>query len=104
MLKLNVREWYDPGWQRCPQGLFLDVPYLLLTEHAWDPAAQTSSTRFMAIEESGKVTRFGSRMTAWHDDAYLDLLRTAGLTTITRPDEAEWYRSAKPLPASCTRC
>ncbi len=80
----------DPGWQRCPQGLFLDVPYLLLTEHAWDPAAQTSSTRFMAIEESGKVTRFGSRMTAWHDDAYLDLLRTAGLTTITRPDEVEW--------------
>ena len=80
----------DPGWQRCPQGLFLDVPHLLLTEHAWDPAAQTSSTRFMAIEESGKVTLFGSRMTAWHDDAYLDLLRTAGLTTITRPDEAEW--------------
>ena len=29
-------------------------------------------------------------MTAWHDDAYLDLLRTAGLTTITRPDEVEW--------------
>lgn len=80
----------EPGWQRCPQGLFLDVPHLLLTEHAWDPAAQTSSTLFMAIEESGKVTRFGSQMTAWRDDAYLDLLRTAGLTTITRPDEAEW--------------
>ena len=29
-------------------------------------------------------------MTAWRDDGYLDLLRTAGLTTITRPDEAEW--------------
>ena len=36
------------------------------------------------------MTRFGSQMTAWRDDVYLDLLRTAGLTTITRPDEAEW--------------
>lgn len=24
----------EPSWQRCPQGLFLDVPHLLLTEHA----------------------------------------------------------------------
>ncbi|MBG0647207.1 class I SAM-dependent methyltransferase [Enterobacter hormaechei] len=80
----------EPGWQRCPQGLFLGVPHLLLTEHAWDPAAQTSSTLFMAIEESGKVTRFGSQMTAWRDEAYLELLRTAGLSAITRPDEVQW--------------
>ncbi|HAT1682405.1 TPA: SAM-dependent methyltransferase [Klebsiella oxytoca] len=80
----------EPSWQRCPQGLFLDVPHLLLTEHAWDPAAQTSATRFMAIEENGNVTRFGSQMTAWQDDAWLDLLHTAGFTSIIRPDGATW--------------
>jgi cyclopropane fatty-acyl-phospholipid synthase-like methyltransferase len=80
----------EPGWQRCPQGLFLDVPHLLLTEHVWDPVAQISSTLFMAIEENGNVTRFGSQMTAWQDDAYVDLLRTEGLTTTIRPDGAEW--------------
>ncbi|WP_434089325.1 methyltransferase domain-containing protein [Klebsiella spallanzanii] len=80
----------EPGWQRCPQGLFLATPHLLLTEHAWESAAQTSSTLFMAIEENGNVTRFGSQMTAWQDEEYLDLLRTAGFTTIIRPDRAEW--------------
>lgn len=62
----------------------------LSQEHDWDPAAQISSTLFMAIEESGKVTRFGSQMTAWRDEDYLELLRTAGLSAITRPDEAQW--------------
>ncbi len=36
----------QPGWQRCPHGLFLAEPHLLLTENAWDEEAQTSSTQF----------------------------------------------------------
>lgn len=30
----------QPGWQRCPHGLFLAVPHLLLTENAWDEEAK----------------------------------------------------------------
>lgn len=48
----------EPSWQRHSQGLFLDAPHLLLTEHAWDEALQTSSTLFWVIEENGKVARF----------------------------------------------
>lgn len=55
----------------------------LSQEHDWDPAAQTSSTRFMAIEENVNVTRFGSQMTA--------RMRRHG-------------RSATLLPTSCTHC
>lgn len=38
----------QPGWQRCPHGLFLAMPHLLLTENAWmkrPKPAQRSSGR-----------------------------------------------------------
>ncbi len=70
----------EPSWQRHSQGLFLDAPHLLLTEHAWDEALQTSSTLFWVIEENGKVTRFGSRMQAWQDEGYLQLLMSVAST------------------------
>ncbi|MBE0152278.1 class I SAM-dependent methyltransferase [Serratia sp. PL7] len=79
-----------PSWQRCPQGLFLARPHLLLTEHAWDETAQTSSTLFWAIEENGDVTRFGNQMTAWHDEEYLHLIGDCGLTVLPGPDSAAW--------------
>ncbi|QTF10231.1 class I SAM-dependent methyltransferase [Brenneria izadpanahii] len=80
----------EPGWQRCPQGLFLACPHLLLTEHAWDEGTQTSSTLFWAIEENGNATRFGSQMTAWHDEEYVSLLSDCGYTVILRPDTTAW--------------
>ncbi|MGS8722533.1 SAM-dependent methyltransferase, partial [Salmonella enterica subsp. enterica serovar Infantis] len=41
----------QPGWQRCPHGLFIAEPHLLLTEYAWDEESQSSSTQFWAIAE-----------------------------------------------------
>lgn len=83
----------EPGWQRHSQGLFLDAPHLLLTEHAWDEALQTSSTLFWVIEENGKVARFGSRMQAWQDEEYLQLLNECGFNKIQRIDTAVWPSS-----------
>ncbi|WP_417764592.1 class I SAM-dependent methyltransferase [Shewanella chilikensis] len=83
----------EPSWQRQSQGLFLDAPHLLLTEHAWDEALQTSSTLFWVIEENGKVTRFGSRMQAWQDGEYLQLLNECGFNKIQRIDTAVWPSS-----------
>ncbi|CEV16266.1 SAM-dependent methyltransferase [Salmonella enterica subsp. enterica serovar Typhi] len=80
----------QPGWQRCPHGLFLAVPHLLLTENAWDEEAQTSSTQFWAIAENGCTTRFGSQMKAWRDDEYISLLGDAGFTVLQRPDSHTW--------------
>ncbi|WP_345856989.1 class I SAM-dependent methyltransferase [Shewanella algae] len=83
----------EPSRQRHSQGLFLDAPHLLLTEHAWDEALQTSSTLFWVIEENGKVARFGSRMQAWQDEEYLQLLNECGFNKIQRIDTAEWPSS-----------
>lgn len=83
----------EPSWQRQSQGLFLDAPHLLLTEHAWDEAFQISSTLFWVIEENGKVTRFGSRMQAWQDGEYLQLLNECGFNKIQRIDTAVWPSS-----------
>ncbi|MGL5387257.1 MAG: class I SAM-dependent methyltransferase [Serratia sp. (in: enterobacteria)] len=79
-----------PAWQRCPQGLFLARPHLLLTEHGWDEEAQTSSTLFWAIDESGNATRFGNQMTAWHDEEYLSLFSDCGFTSLPRPASTAW--------------
>ncbi|EKP4753901.1 class I SAM-dependent methyltransferase [Salmonella enterica subsp. enterica serovar Braenderup] len=78
------------SWQRCPQGLFLAVPHLLLTENVWDEETQISSTLFWAIEENGRVTRFGSQMTAWRDEEYFRLLGDAGFTVVQGPDSHSW--------------
>ncbi|WP_335921710.1 class I SAM-dependent methyltransferase [Shewanella chilikensis] len=83
----------EPSWQRQSQGLFLDAPHLLLTEHAWDEAFQISSTLFWVIEENGKVTRFGSRMQAWQDGEYLQLLNECGFNKIQQIDTAVWPSS-----------
>ena len=80
----------EPSWQRCPDGLFLDVPHLLLTEHGWDEEAQTSSTQFWAIEANGQTTRFGSQMTAWRDDEYVSLLGNVGFTLLPPPESHDW--------------
>ncbi|HFF1654078.1 TPA: methyltransferase domain-containing protein [Providencia rettgeri] len=78
------------SWQRCPDGLFLDVPHLLLTEHGWDEEAQTSSTQFWTIEANGHTTRFGSQMTAWRDDEYVSLLDNVGFTLLPSPESHDW--------------
>ncbi len=80
----------EPSWQRCPQGLFLATPHLLLTENIWDEQAQTSSTLFWAIEENGVVTRFGNQMTAWRDAEYQQLLTECGFHLPQRVDITAW--------------
>lgn len=80
----------EPGWQRCQQGVFLDRPHLLLTEHVWEQEAQTSSTLFWTIDENGNATRFGSQMTAWQDEEYASLLSDCRFTVIHRPDSTAW--------------
>lgn len=80
----------EPSWQRCPQGLFLACPHLLLTEHSWDQESQTSSALFWTIEENGNTTRFGNQMTAWQDDEYASLLNDGGFRVILRPDGSAW--------------
>ena len=80
----------EPSWQRCQDGPFLGVPHLLLTEHGWDEEAQTSSTQFWAIEPNGHTTRFGSQMTAWHDEEYVSLLGNVGFTLLPPPESHDW--------------
>lgn len=80
----------SPDWQRCPQGLFIASPHLLLTEHDWNEETQTCSTRFWAIDENSNTTRFGSQMTAWHDEEYLHLLSDNGFSVLQRPDNRAW--------------
>lgn len=80
----------EPSWQRCPDGLFLGVPHLLLTEHGWDEEAQTSSTQFWAIEANGQTTRFGSQMTAWRYDEYVSLLDNAGFALLPPLESHYW--------------
>jgi Methylase involved in ubiquinone/menaquinone biosynthesis len=80
----------EASWQRCPDGLFLDVPHLLLTEHSWDAKAQTSSTQFWAIEANGRATRFGSQMTAWRDEEYATLLENGGFILLPPPERHDW--------------
>ncbi|WP_374746543.1 SAM-dependent methyltransferase [Klebsiella variicola subsp. variicola] len=80
----------EASWQRCPDGLFLDVPHLLLTEHGWDEEAQTSSTQFWAIEPNGHTTRFGNQMTAWRDDEYVSLLGNVGFALLPPPESHDW--------------
>lgn len=80
----------SPDWQRCPEGLFISSPHLLLTEYDWDEETQTSSTRFWAIDENGNTARFGSQMTAWHDEEYLHLLSDNGFTVLQHPDGHVW--------------
>lgn len=80
----------EASWQRCPDGLFLGVPHLLLTEHDWDEEVQTSSTKFWAIEANGQTTRFGSQMTAWRDDEYVSLLDNAGFNLLPPPESHDW--------------
>ena len=80
----------EASWQRCPDGLFLDVPHLLLTEHDWDEEAQISSTQFWAIEANGQTTRFGSQMTAWRDDEYISLLGNVGFILLPPPESYDW--------------
>lgn len=80
----------EASWQRCPDGLFLGVPHLLLTEHSWDEEEQTSSTQFWAIEANGHTTRFGSQMTAWRDEEYVSLLNNTGFTLLPPPAGHDW--------------
>lgn len=80
----------EASWQRCPDGLFLGVPHLLLTEHDWDEEVQTSSTKFWAIEANGQTPRFGSQMTAWRDDEYVSLLDNAGFNLLPPPESHDW--------------
>ncbi|EBO7980965.1 methyltransferase domain-containing protein [Salmonella enterica] len=80
----------EASWQRCPDGLFLGVPHLLLTEHDRDEEAQTSSTQFWAIEANGQTTRFGSQMTAWRDDEYISLLGNVGFILLPPPESYDW--------------
>ena len=48
--EVKRQEWPSPAGSAVRRAVS-DIPHLLLTEHAWDPAEQTSSTLFMAIEE-----------------------------------------------------
>ncbi|WP_145579388.1 class I SAM-dependent methyltransferase [Yersinia massiliensis] len=80
----------EASWQRCPDGLFLGVPHLLLTEHGWDEETQISSTQFWAIEANGDTTRFGNQMTAWRDGEYASLLGNVGFTVLPSPERHLW--------------
>lgn len=80
----------EVSWQRCPDGLFLGVPHLLLTEHGWDEKTQISSTQFWTIEVNGHTSRFGSQMTAWRDEEYASLLNNAGFTLLPPPESHNW--------------
>ncbi|MBJ3814591.1 methyltransferase domain-containing protein [Shimwellia pseudoproteus] len=79
-----------PGWQRCPQGLFLAEPHLLLTENEWDDATSTSLTRYWAIDHNGKVTRFGSQMSAWQEQTGVQWLEESGFHDIQRLPVSAW--------------
>ena len=78
------------SWQRCPQGLFLAEPHLLLSENRWDEDRQTSTTTFWALKADASVVHFSSQTRAWRDEAYLQLLAQCGFQTVTRIAAEEW--------------
>ncbi|MCP1630581.1 SAM-dependent methyltransferase [Citrobacter amalonaticus] len=78
------------SWQRCPQGLFLAEPHLLLSENRWDEDRQTSTTTFWALKADTSVVHFSSQTRAWRDEAYLQLLAQCGFHTVTRIAAEEW--------------
>lgn len=77
-------------WQRCPQGLFLAEPHLLLSENSWNEEMQTSTTTFWAIKSDGSVTRFASQTRAWHDEDYQECLQQSGFHCALRIADGEW--------------
>ncbi|POT58508.1 class I SAM-dependent methyltransferase [Citrobacter amalonaticus] len=80
----------EGSWQRCPQGLFLADPHLLLIENRWDEKTQISATTFWAVKTDGNVTRFGSQMHAWRDEEYQQLLMQCGFLPPTRVAGDDW--------------
>lgn len=80
----------EASWQRCPQGLFIAEPHLLLTENRWDEATQTSHTTWWALKPDGESVRFDSQMRAWRDEEYSQLLTASGLHSPVRVSAEEW--------------
>ncbi len=80
----------EATWQRCPQGLFLAEPHLLLSENRWDEATQTSLATYWAVKPGGEVIRFDSQMHAWRDEEYFNLLISCGLQSPERIPAEEW--------------
>ncbi len=78
------------SWQRCPEGLFLAEPHLLLSENRWNEETQTSTTTFWALKADASVVHFSSQTRAWRDDEYLQLLAQCGFHTTTRIAAEEW--------------
>ena len=78
------------SWQRCPQGLFLAEPHLLLSENRWDEETQTSTTTFWALKADASIAHFSSQTRAWRDDEYLQLLAQCGFHTTARIAADDW--------------
>jgi len=67
------------AWRSFDTGLFSDKPHLLLQEHFWDEASETSTVRYYVIDaKSNSVTRYASTMQAYTKKDYKALMKECG--------------------------
>lgn len=65
------------------RGLFGDAPYAEFEECFWDPATRTATTRWWIIDaETAKVRLHTQTVQAYNQDAYLQLLESAGFEAV----------------------
>lgn len=71
------------SWHSTEAGLFSEQPHLWLEENAWNPTAQTATTRFFIIEAAtGKVHQLTQTMQAYTDQEYRRMLEQAGFAAV----------------------
>ena len=72
-------------WHAAKEGLFSNDPHLWLQEHFWDGESQTAITRHYIVDgATAAVTRHAETLQAYTEEAYQQLLTTAGFSNIQR--------------------
>ena len=73
------------SWRAAQEGLFSNDPHLWLQEHFWDGESQTAITRHYIIDAAtAAVARHAETLQAYTEEAYQQLLRSAGFDNIRR--------------------
>jgi SAM-dependent methyltransferase len=73
-----------PTWSSSPAGLFADAPHLVLTEPVWHAERRAATLRYYVVDAvTGEVERHAQTLQGYDDDAYHELLASAGFGGVT---------------------
>ncbi len=70
--------WSVPG-----EGVFNELPHVVLEEHIWDADAAAYTARFFVFPEGGQPLRFAQSMQAYTNEEYCRVIEAAGFTDVT---------------------